>query len=265
MLLENRVAIVTGAAGLIGRGIVAELLDEGARIIAIDRNGEGLDALAASLGTTGEGRLATITGDVTDEGEVARMTQEAAQPFGAFDILVNCAGRYANRAVADMTVREWDEAFAINTRSIMLMSRQAAGVWRQSGTAGAIVNISSGAGTSARAGSAHYASAKAAVNMLTEVMAIEFGPHGIRVNAISPGVVLEKVIERESDDNHPYINMSLQAIPLKRTGKPKDIAQAVAFLASDRAQWITGINLPVTGGSHCGRTHVPLTEEANFK
>ncbi len=265
MQLKDRIAIVTGAAGLIGQGIVAELIKEGARVIAIDRNGEGLGNLPGRIGAGAAASLATIVGDVTDEADVARMVAEAKKPFGSFDILVNCAGRYANRAIPDMTVGEWDDAFATNTRSIMLMSRDAAKFWREAGITGAIVNISSGAGTSARAGSGHYASAKAAVNMLTEVMAIEFGPDGIRVNAVSPGVVLPEVVRGVSDDNHPYINFSIQSIPLKRTGSPEDIAGAVIFLASGRAEWITGVNLQVTGGSHCGRPHVPLTEDANFK
>lgn len=261
MQLKDRVAVVTGAAGLLGRGIVADILKEGAKVVAIDLNGDGLTTLSAKLDSP---HLATIAGDVTDEADVARMIAAARQPFGDFDILVNCAGRYANRALPQMTVAEWDNAFAVNTRSIMLMGRDTANVWREAGVGGAIVNISSGAGTSARAGSSHYASAKAAVNMLTQVMAIEFGPHGIRVNAVSPGVVLPEVITGMSDDNHPYVNMSLQAIPLKRTGSPHDIAGAVIFLASDRAGWITGVDLQVGGGSHCGRPHVPLTEESDF-
>lgn len=262
MLLENRIAIVTGAAGLLGRGIVREMLAEGARIIAVDQNGEGLAALENEIGSDA---LATISGDVTDEADVARIQNEASAKFGAFDVLVNCAGKYMNCAIANMTLEEWDSAFRINVHSIMMMCRDAAARWKADGIKGSIVNISSGAGTSARAGSAHYAAAKAAVNMLTEVLAIEFGPAGIRVNAVSPGVVMDRVVSGESDDNHPYINLSVRGTPMGRTGRPEDIAQAVIHLASDRSGWTTGINMLVTGGSHCGRTHVPLTEQASFK
>ena len=130
--------------------------------------------------------------------------------------------------------------------------------WIERGVRGNIVTVSSGAATSARAGNAHYAGSKAAVNMLTETLAIELGPHGIRVNAVSPSVVLNRVITEERDDEHPYVNMMWRATPLRRTGEPIDVARAVVFLASDNASWITGAILPVSGGSHCGRTHVPL-------
>ena len=97
------------------------------------------------------------------------------------------------------------------------------------------------------------------MNVLTETLAIELGPSGIRVNAVAPGVVLSRIITEEREDEHPYVNMMWQATPLRRTGDPLDVARAVAFLASDKASWITGAILPVSGGAHCGRAHLPLS------
>ncbi|MBS7697190.1 MULTISPECIES: SDR family oxidoreductase [unclassified Chelatococcus] len=264
MRLAGHTAFVTGAAGLLGRAIVADLRREGAKVVASDINAEGLAAMVATADADGPS-LAAVIGDVTDENHVERMVDEAERLAGPVDILVNCAGKYLNQPVVAMTVEEWDRAMALNLRSTMLMCRAYGRRWIAAKTRGVIVNISSGAGTSARAGSAHYAAAKAGVNMLTQVLAIEFGREGIRVNGVAPGVVLDHVVEEESPDNHAYINLSLRGIPLGRTGRPDDIAQAVSFLASDGAEWINGVTLEVNGGSHCGRTHVPLTFDANFK
>ncbi|MFI5012324.1 MAG: SDR family NAD(P)-dependent oxidoreductase [Hyphomicrobiales bacterium] len=264
MLMHDRTAFVTGAAGLLGRAIVADLHREGAVVIASDIDAARLEDSVRSFRDEGPS-VFTVVGDLTSETDIERMVAEAEALAGRVDLLVNCAGKYLNRPVLEMTVEEWDRAMAVNLRSTMLMCRAYGRKWSAAGTKGAIVNISSGAGTSARAGSAHYAAAKAGLNMLTEVLAIEFGHLGIRVNAVAPGVVLDRVIEEESPNLHPYINMSLRGIPLGRTGRPEDIARAVTFLGSDRAEWIAGVTLPVSGGSHCGRTHVPVTFDADFK
>jgi NAD(P)-dependent dehydrogenase (short-subunit alcohol dehydrogenase family) len=264
MLLPDRVAVVTGGAGLIGRGIVETLAREGASVIVVDRDAEGCTNLLRTLKEQGIDRVAAVPGDVTEEEDVACIVADAERSFGQVGVLVNCAGQYANRALIDMTVEEWDRVFARNARSTMLMGRAYARQWIERGVEGAIVNISSGAGSSARAGSAHYASSKAAVNMLTQVMAIEWGPHGIRVNAVAPGVVLDRVVSTGDAGEHPYILSMVRATPMRRTGRPEDVADAVLFLASDRAGWISGTLVDVSGGAHCGRAHLPLTSGASF-
>jgi NAD(P)-dependent dehydrogenase (short-subunit alcohol dehydrogenase family) len=211
-------------------------------------------ALAAS------GRTArAFSCDVTEPTAVSNLVEEVEAAMGQVDLLINCHGLSTNYAIIDITPEQWDHVFDINARATMLLCQAYARQWIARGIKGNIVTISSGAATSARAGNAHYAGSKAAVDMLTQTLAIELGPYGIRANAVSPAVVLDRVISEERADEPDYINMMWRATPMRRTGEPIDVARAVAFLASDNASWITGAILPVSGGAHCGRTHVPLT------
>jgi NAD(P)-dependent dehydrogenase (short-subunit alcohol dehydrogenase family) len=256
VLLENRIAIVTGGAGRLGKVIASVLQREGAAVAVADQDRARIDAVVATL----KDRPAVgLVCDVSDGDSVARMVNEANAALGQVDLLVNCHGYVPNAPLIEMDVADWDKVFAVNCRGVMLTCQAVARQWIMREVKGAIVNISSGAGRSARAGSAHYASSKAAVNMMTEVMAIELGPYGIRVNAVAPGLVMDEVITAEQPNIHPYLNMMLKMTPIGRTGAPQDIAEAVAFVACERAAWTTGAVLEVDGGSHCGRPHVPLT------
>lgn len=257
MLLERRCALVTGGGGRLGKVIASVLQREGAVVAIADLDRARLDAVLPEL--QAKGRATAIQVDVGDPGSVGAMLDAAIAALGEVDILVNCHGYVPNAPLTEMDPAQWDRAFAVNCRGVMLTCQAVARRWIARRIKGAIVNISSGAGRSARAGSSHYASTKAAVNMMTQVWAIELGPHGIRVNAVAPGLVLDEVVNTERNDLHPYINMMLKGTPMQRTGAPEDIAEAVAFLASERSAWTTGSVLDVSGGSHCGRPHVPLT------
>lgn len=252
-LLEGRTALVTGGAGRLGRAIVATMQREGAKVALADRDAARLSEAMSALSSPG------VQAEVTRPEDVSRMVAEAEAAIGPLDTLVNAHGVFPNRAFLEMTPEEWDAPFAVNVRGAMLTCQAVARLWVERGTKGAIVNLSSGASRSARAGGSHYAGSKAALNLMTEVMAIELGPHGIRVNNVLPGLILDRVMTEESAEAHPYANQMLAGTPMGRTGAPSDVAEAVAFLASDRAPWITGAMLEVTGGSHCGRTHVPLS------
>ena len=259
-LLQGRTAIVTGAAGRLGRAICATLLREGASVAFADVDATAARAALDMIGPPA-GAACAVACDVVDEAGVEAMLADAEGRLGLPDLLVTAHGIFPNQPLVDMTAEEWDRVFAINLRGPMFLSRWLARRWIERGVKGGIVNITSGAARSARAGGSHYASSKAALNMVTEVLAIELGPHGIRVNAVAPGLILDDIIEAESKAVHGYVNDMLRATPLRRTGAPSDVAEAVAFLASDRSPWTTGAVLEITGGSHCGRPHVPLTRD----
>ena len=257
-LLPGRGALVTGGAGRIGRAIAAVLAQEGARVAITDLPGEKLDRAARELGVAG------VPADVTDPASVTAMVDAAEAAIGPLDILVASAGIFPNCPLLDMALEEWERVFAINVRGVMLCNQAVVRRWVARGTPGAIVNLSSGASRSARPGGSHYCASKAAVNMMGEVWASELGRYGIRVNTVLPGLVMDEVVTAEDPERHPYLNAMWRATPLGRTGDPEDIARAVAFLASDRSAWTTGATLQVSGGSHCGRTHVPLTRDMNL-
>jgi NAD(P)-dependent dehydrogenase (short-subunit alcohol dehydrogenase family) len=259
MLLEKKTAVVTGGAGRLGRVIAATLAREGARVVIADRNREAMAQVVERLNAAAPGTCSGVEGDVSEPADVERMMTQAEAEAGPVDVLVNAHGVFPNCPIMDMTVEEWDRPFVINVRGSMLTCQFFARRWVERGTAGAIVNVSSGASRSARAGGSHYTGSKAALNMLTEVLAIELGPHGIRVNGVAPGLILDDVVTTESEDQHPYVNLMLRGTPLGRTGRAEDVAEAIAFLTSDRSPWTTGALLEITGGSHCGRTHVPFT------
>lgn len=259
MLLEGRTVFLTGGAGRLGRAIARCCLREGARVIVSDL--DLAQARAAAEALDAPGRTAAIAGDVSQKDDVARMIDDAEGALGLPDILINAHGIFPNIPVLEVEVEDWDRIFAVNVRGTMLPVQCLARRWIEAGVKGAIVNLSSGAATSARAGGAGYNGSKAAVSMMTEVMAIEFGPHGIRVNAVAPGLVMDEVWTKDTaTDLHPYAELMLRGTPLGRTGHPDDIAEAVVFLASEKASpWTTGSILTISGGSHCGRTHMPLS------
>jgi NAD(P)-dependent dehydrogenase (short-subunit alcohol dehydrogenase family) len=253
----GKVVWLTGGAGRIGPVIAQCFAREGAAVGISDVNVSGAEHATASVRAL-RGRALAVTGDVSLEIDVQRMLAEISEALGPIDILVNCHGVSPNVPLLEMDLATWQLPFLVNTQGCFLTCRAAAGQMVARGARGTIINISSGAARSARPGAAAYCASKAAIDMLTQVLAIELGPHGIRVNAISPGLVTEAPLQR-GQANHPYSNMMIEMTPLGRTGTPADVAEAVLALASERLPWVTGANLEVTGGSHCGRTNAPLT------
>jgi NAD(P)-dependent dehydrogenase (short-subunit alcohol dehydrogenase family) len=257
-----RNVLVTGGAGRIGAAITRAFAALGDRVIVSDRNEVGL---AATLATVEQGKdaVTTLSADLTDEQAIEALVASAIETLGQIDILVNCAGIFPNSPVVEMDTAEWDMVFNVNLRAPFILSRAVARQMLAKGVHGAIVNISSGAGTSARTGGSHYCGSKAALEMLTKVMAIELGPQGIRVNAVAPGLIMDEVLQPPvPEGTSPYVAALLNGIPLRRTGRPEDIADAVVFLCSEQAAWSTGEVVGVHGGSQAGRTHLPPSSPA---
>src|SRR5919198_3139378 len=188
--------MLTGA-GRLGTAIAAELARAGARVGVVDVNGDAAEKVANVARAEGAPRATHARADVSNSAEVETAVESLERELGPLDILVNAHGIFPNRPLLEMDEDEWDRVFAVNTRGTMLTCRAVARRLVDRGAPGAIVNISSGAATSARAGGSHYTGSKAAVNLLTHVLAIELGPHRIRVNAVSPGLVLDEVLREQ--------------------------------------------------------------------
>ena len=235
-----RAAIVTGGAAGIGLGIVRRLLDDGMHVLAADRNPDACDAARRLF----EGRLAHVMeADVAIEKQTNGVIEEACARFGGVDLLCNNAGVRHISPLADISLDDWRESFRVNVDAALLGARAVLPAMREQG-GGVIVNIGSISGVAPYAGGGAYAASKAALAMLTRVLAMEFGPLGIRVNCIAPGS-----IDREGTGE-----LSSSHIPIGRTGVPGDVASLVSYLASDDASYLNGAVIVLDGGATAGRT-----------
>ena len=256
---RGRAVLLTGAAGRLGRSIADRFEAEGARLCLVDRNEAGLHELAAAIGAK-DGRMTPFVraADMADDEQAEAAVSACFEAAGDLDILVNRAGAYRTGSFPDMAAQDWRTAFTINLDTVVNATRLVSRRWIGEGRGGAVVNLTSAASLHPRPGTAAYVTAKTALNGLTSSLAMELGPHDIRVNAIAPGMVLNDVHSRDMDIQDKEIRLVLESTPLGRTGRPQDIAAAVAFLSSAEADWITGAILPVTGGAHFGRPHYPV-------
>lgn len=228
---DDRVVLVTGGAGGIGAAIAARFASDGATVVAADIGSPD----------TPDPRIIYETADVSVAEDVEALFAKVGSEHGRVDVLVNNVGIWFRRPFAEITVGEWDRVLAVNLRGVFLCTRAALPLLQAAG-GGAIVNIGSQAGlTVTRGQGAHYHASKAAIAHLTKVLAVEFGPLGIRVNCLAPGVTLP--------DPSVLPARILDQIPLGRGGVPDDIAGVCAFLASKDASYVTGQTLLVNGGA----------------
>ncbi|HUT68292.1 MAG TPA: 3-oxoacyl-[acyl-carrier-protein] reductase [Dehalococcoidales bacterium] len=245
MDLSNRVAIVTGSARGIGRAIALKLAEAGANIVVNDiaAASESLEKTAEEIRALGRQALA-VTADVSSPEDVARLVETAASNFGKIDILVNNAGVTRDQLIIRMSDEEWDTVINIDLKSAFLCTRAVLRhMLRQRW--GRIISIASVVGIIGNAGQANYASAKAGVIGLTKSIAKEVGSRGITANAIAPGFIETRMTEQLDEKQRQAL---LERIPLGSLGTPRDVAEAVAFLASEEARYITGQVLNVDGG-----------------
>jgi NAD(P)-dependent dehydrogenase (short-subunit alcohol dehydrogenase family) len=236
--LRDKVALVTGGASGIGRTFV----EEGARVVVADRNRALLSDVEKELGPAG----AAVPIDVTRELDVERAVADAVSRFGAVDVGVNCAGLGVSVPLTEQTEAQWDTVVDVCLKGVFLSMKHEARAMITAGRGGAIVNIASINARQPGEGLSAYCAAKAGVEMLTRVGAMELGPHGIRVVGIGPGLVDTPLTAFQQE--RPHVREAFLAnIPLGRVGTARDIAQAAVFLASDDASWISGDTLFVDG------------------
>lgn len=245
MRLQDKVAIVTGSARGLGKAMVLRMAAEGAKVVITDINLEACQGVKAEIEQMGGTALA-IKCDVTKREEVEALVEETVNKLGKVDILVNNAGITRDAQLIKMSDEQWDMVLNTNLKSMFLCSQTASKVMIQAGQ-GRIINISSVAGEEGNFGQVNYSAAKAGAIGMTKTMSKELGRKGITVNAIAPGLILTEM----SDLIPEKVKEQLIArIPVGRGGQPVEVANAVLFLASDEAAFITGQVLNVNGGMY---------------
>ncbi|MBI3516017.1 MAG: SDR family oxidoreductase [Proteobacteria bacterium] len=248
MEFQDKGVVITGAAGVFGRWIAARFARDGAKLCLSDNRRAALDALAADLGLDASRTILHAT-ELTAEASIVALAARVQEAWQAPDIVINNAGLYPKLGLLDLLAADWDRIFAVNLRAPFLVTREMAKLMIAAGRQGAIVNVSSGASRQMRAGSVPYCTSKTALERLTKGFALELAGHGIRVNAVEPGFAPGSTVSVLSDD---YVTRMKARIPLGRTSGPGDAPEAIAYLCSERASFITGAVLAVDGGNSIG-------------
>ncbi len=244
--LKNKIAIVTGAAGGFGEGIARLFVAEGARVLIADLDEAKAQKLADELGPNAR----AVACDVSKAADVNAAVAACVKAFGVPDIVVNNAGTtHRNQPMLEVDEATFDRVFNVNVKSIFHVARAVVPLMREQ-RRGSIINIGSTAGIRPRPGLTWYNASKGAVNLMSKSMAAELGPDNIRVNAICPVMGATGLIEQflgvpDTPENRAKV---VAGIPLGRMSTPQDIANAALWLASDAAEFITGVELPVDGG-----------------
>jgi NAD(P)-dependent dehydrogenase (short-subunit alcohol dehydrogenase family) len=247
--------IVTGASSGIGRATALRFARDGAAVLAVGRKQPALDEVAHTIAQE-KGRCETLVADVVTPEAPAAIVDAVERIFGGLTVLVNAAGIIASGTVENTTDVAWDEMLDVNLRAPFRLMRAAVPLLTK--TRGTIVNVSSVTGTRSFPGVLAYCVSKSGVDQLTRCAALELAPKGIRVNAVNPGVVVSNLHRRSgmAEENYgAFLERSKETHPLGRAGQTDEVADLIAFLASDKSGWITGATVPIDGGRHltCAR------------
>jgi len=254
--LQNKVAIITGAASGIGRGVAELFVAEGAKVVIADINEAAGKETAAQLGTNVRFRKT----DVTSEVDVKALVDYAVSEFGRLDIIHNNAGAFGVRGSAlEIDADGFDKTFALLVKSVFLGMKHAGAVMKQQGSGGVIINTASISATTPGYGPHIYQAAKAAVLQLSKTVALEFAEFNVRVNCVSPGGVYTPLIGGalgvDAATTEELAKGMAKTLPMNRVGTPQDIANAVLFLCSDEASYITSQNLVIDGAESTGKKY----------
>lgn len=249
MTLGNKIAIITGAAAGIGKATAELFAEEGAKVVLADIDVSRGEKTTAGISTKGY-EAAFVPADISKEAEAKRISEEGIRRFGRIDVLVNNAATFVLKGF-DATMEEWQRSVGVNIFGTSMVTKYASEKMKESG-GGAIVNLASISSFIAQPNFFVYSATKAAVLQMTRNMAMDLAPHNIRVNCVCPGFIMTEAVERYAKEK----NLTLDQVNaeegaktfLKRAGRPREVANAVRFLASDEASYITGTFILVDGG-----------------